>query len=252
MPHTLIAPGEVGAYVFLPGSPERALKIAAHFDSPVKLAQNREHTTFTGTLDGDAFAVTSTGMGGPSAAIAIEELWRCGASTFIRIGSCGSVSPRVRKHDLVIVNGAVRMEGTGRAYLPLEFPAIPDFGLLVHLTAAATELGFRHTIGVTISKDAFYAQTEPDGLPYGDDVKARWRAYVAGGSVCTSMEEAALFLVAASRGIRCASVLIAANNHDGEDPDESDVFTAGGTEERAIVAGIAAMRRVIAEDACRN
>ncbi len=249
--HTRIGPGDIGRYVFLPGSPERAARIAERFAAARKLAQHREFTTYAGTLDGTPVAVTSTGIGGPSAAIALEELVRCGADTFIRIGSSGSVSPRVRKHDVVIVNAAVRMEGTGTSYLPLEFPATADYRIITHLEAAAQALSHRHVVGITITKDAFFAQTEPAGLPYAPDVIARWNAYVAGGAICTSMEEAALFLVAAARGVSCGSVLIAANNHDGSDPDETSVHSATGSESRAIDVGIAAMRRIIAEDFAR-
>jgi uridine phosphorylase len=251
MSHVRVGPGDVGRYVFLPGSPERAAKIGARFANCAKIAQHREFTTFTGTLDGTAVAVTSTGVGGPSAAIALEELVRCGADTFIRVGSCGSLSPRVRKHDVVIVNAAVRMEGTSRAYLPLEFPAVPDHRITNHLEAGAQRLGYSASVGITITKDAFFAQTEPERLPYAADVIGRWKAYVAGGAVVTSMEEAALFIVAASRGVACGSVLIAANNHDGADPDETDVYGADGSESRAIDVGIAAMKRIIAEDAAR-
>jgi uridine phosphorylase len=251
MSHLRVAPGDIGRYVFLPGSPERAAKIGARFEGGVKLAQHREFTTFAGTLDGVAVAVTSTGVGGPSAAIAMEELVRCGADTFVRVGSCGSLSPVVRKHDIVVVNAAVRMEGTSRSYLPLEFPAVADHRTIGHLEAAARQLDYRYTVGITITKDAFFAQTDPETLPYAPDVIHRWKAYLAGGAVVTSMEEAALFIVAASRGVACGSVLIAANNADGSDPDESDVYGPEGSESRAIDVGIAAMRRIIAEDAAR-
>jgi uridine phosphorylase len=143
------------------------------------------------------------------------------------------------------------MEGTGTAYLPLEFPAVADYRIVTHLEAAAQALGYRHAVGITITKDAFFAQTEPAGLPYAPDVLARWKAYVAGGAICTAMEESALFLVAAARRVACGSVLIVANNHDGSDPDETSVHSANGTESRAIDVGIAAMRRIIAEDLAR-
>jgi len=255
MSHTRVGPADIGAYVLLPGSPERAAKIATYFDAPHKVAQNREHTTYAGLLDGVKVSVTSTGMGGPSSAIAMEELYRCGAHTFVRIGSCGAVSPKVRKHDVVVVNGAVRMEGTGLSYLPVEFPAVPDYTVLTQLTAAAAASGYPYTVGISIAKDAFYAQTEPESMPYAADVRARWSAYVAGGAVCTTMEDAALFLVAASRGVRCGSVLVVAANADRSDPDESDVYAPGGSESRAIEIGIDALRRLIAADlltAARN
>ena len=125
--HTDVTSDQIGKYVFLPGSVERAALIAEHFDNPVKVAHKREFLTYTGTLEGVPVTVTSTGIGGPSACIAIEELHSCGAHTMMRIGSAASTSPKVRMGDVVIPNGAVRMEGTGKHYLPFEFPAVPDF-----------------------------------------------------------------------------------------------------------------------------
>ena len=125
--HIQVAPGEVGRYVILPGDPKRCALIAKYFDNPVQIADNREYITITGTLDGKKVSVTSTGIGGPSAAIAIEELVRCGADTFIRVGTCGGMQEDILSGDIVIASGAIRMDGTGREYAPIEYPAVSDF-----------------------------------------------------------------------------------------------------------------------------
>lgn len=124
--HIQVAKGEVGRYVIMPGDPKRCVKIAQYFDNPVLIADNREYITYTGTLDGVKVSVTSTGIGGPSASIAMEELSRCGADTFVRIGTCGGMQPEVKSGDIVIATGAIRMEGTSREYAPIEYPAVAN------------------------------------------------------------------------------------------------------------------------------
>ena len=140
--HIQVAKGEVGRYVIMPGDPKRCAKIAKYFDDPVLIADNREYITYTGTLDGEKVSVTSTGIGGPSASIAMEELYRCGADTFIRIGTCGGMQPEVKSGDIVIATGAIRMEGTSREYAPIEFPAVPDLKVTNALVDAAEQKGF--------------------------------------------------------------------------------------------------------------
>ena len=119
--HLKIKPGDIGSYVILPGDPGRCRHIAAYLENPQKIAENREFTTYTGTLDGVKVSVVSTGIGGPSAAIALEELIHCGAHTFIRVGTSGGMQPEVLGGDLVIATGAVRMDGTGTEYAPIEY-----------------------------------------------------------------------------------------------------------------------------------
>ncbi len=244
--HLGVTSDQIGKYVFLPGSVERASLIAEHFDNPVKIAQNREFLTYTGTLDGVPVTVTSTGIGGSSAAIAIEELYACGAHTMMRIGSAASTSPKVKIGDVVIPNGAVRMEGTGNHYLPFEFPAVPDYEMLKALEAAAIKLGHPYNIGVTITKDSFYTETEPETKPVYQELKYKWDSYLAGGATSTSMECSILFLVGASLGIRTSSVLISATNFDEYSNDAEDYPT--GWEQRAIETGIEAMRMMIRKD----
>lgn len=143
--HIQTAKGEVGRYVIMPGDPKRCVKIAQYLDNPVQIADNREYITYTGTLDGVKVSVTSTGIGGPSAAIAMEELYRCGSDTFIRIGTCGGMQPEVKSGDIVVATGAIRMEGTSKEYAPIEFPAVPDLSVTNALVTATKKKDF-HSI----------------------------------------------------------------------------------------------------------
>lgn len=246
MLHIALTEDDVGKYAFLPGSPERVARIAAFLDQPEKVAQNREHTTYRGYLDGTLVTVTSTGMGGPSTAICLEELVRLGVNTFIRIGTCASTSAKVERGDVVIPNGAVRMEGTSSHYLPMEYPAVPDYYLLRKLEEAVIRLNYRYNVGVTITKDSFYTQVEPESRPIGPELIGRWTAYEKGGATNTCMECAPLFIAAGSLGVRAASVLVSATNYKNYGND-AQVYPTDA-EKRAILTGIEAMRSVIAED----
>ena len=163
--HIGVKTGEVGKYVLLPGDPKRCAKIAAHFDNPVLVADSREYVTYTGSLDGVKVSVTSTGIGGPSASIAIDELAKCGAHTFIRVGTCGGMQEHVMSGDVVIANGAIRMEGTSREFAPIEYPAVADFDVTNALVASAKEQGIPHHVGVAQCKDSFFGQHEPEIMP---------------------------------------------------------------------------------------
>ena len=239
MMHLAVTPSQVGKYVFLPGSVERAALIAQYFDNPVKIAHSREFLTYTGTLEGVPVTVTSTGIGGPSSTIAVEELFACGAHTMMRIGSCASTSPNVHIGDVCIPNGAVRMEGTGNHYLPMEFPAVPDFEMLKELEKAAIKLGFPYNVGVTITKDSFYTEVSPETKPVYPMLKAKWEAYRKGGATNTSMECSVL-------GIRMSSVMINATEFDVYSNDDKDY--PRDWEHRAIQVGIEAMRQIILKD----
>ncbi len=243
--HIHLSKENTAKYAFTPGSPERVKRIAEHLDNPKFIAQHREFTTYEGYLEGEKVLICSTGIGGPSAAIAMEELVKIGVDTFIRIGTCASTSTKVSKGDVVIPNGIVRMEGTGTHYLPIEFPAVPTYELVKHLESASYTKGFTPKIGVNITKDSFYTQTEPETKPVGYDLINRWNAYLKGGAESTSMESATLFTVAASLGVRVATVLVSA----------TDVGTTNRTsgypidvEGRAIEVGVEGMRNVIKAD----
>jgi uridine phosphorylase len=246
MLHTNLSKGEVGKYAIVPGDPDRCEKIAVFLDNPRKVTQKREHTTWEGYLEGQKVTITSTGMGGPSTAICVEELVKCGADTFIRVGTCASTSDRVSRGDIVIPNGTVRMEGTGAHYLPMEFPAVPDYYLLKLLEETSGELGFPPAIGISITKDSFFTQTEPETKPVREDLIFRWNAYVRGGAIATSMEEATLFLVADSLHIRAASILVSATDFAGgvSKKNSSEVYPSD-TIQRPIKIAVETIRKLI-------
>lgn len=247
MLHTGLSKGDIGRYVFLPGSPERTEKIAKYFDEPKEIAFHREFRTWTGKLSGVPVAVTSTGIGGPSTGIAMEELYECGANTMMRVGSCASVSPKVRKGDICVINGAVRMEGLGLHYLPIEFPAVPDYQMLKHEVEAAEASGLPYNVGVTITKESFYTQTSPETKPIGYELINRWKSYVAGGATNTSMECASMFLVGASLGIRTGSIMVSATDCEAYE-GQGNSKPLNDLEDRVIRVAIDAMKRIIAED----
>ena len=214
--HIQVAKGEVGRYVILPGDPKRCVKIAQYFDDPVLVADNREYITYTGTLDGEKVSVTSTGIGGPSAAIAMEELYRCGADTFVRIGTCGGMQPEVKSGDIVIATGAIRMEGTSREYAPIEFPAVADLTVTNALVSAAKAKGYPFHTGVVQCKDSFYGQHEPEVKPVSYELLNKWEAWKRLGCLASEMESAALFVVASALKVRAGSCFLVMANQERE------------------------------------
>lgn len=214
--HIQVAQGEVGRYVIMPGDPKRCVKIAQYFDDPVLIADNREYITYTGTLDGVKVSVTSTGIGGPSAAIAMEELVRCGADTFLRIGTCGGMQTEVKSGDIVIATGAIRMEGTSREYAPIEFPAVPDLTVTNALAEAAKKLDCPHHAGVVQCKDSFYGQHEPETKPVSYELVNKWEAWKRLGCLASEMESAALFTVASHLHVRAGSCFLVVANQERE------------------------------------
>ena len=214
--HIQVASGEIGRYVILPGDPKRCAKIAQYFDDPVLIADNREYITYTGTLDGVKVSVTSTGIGGPSASIAMEELYRCGADTFIRIGTCGGMQLDVKSGDVVVATGAIRMEGTSREYAPMEFPAIPDLNVTNALVNAARSMGYPFHTGVVQCKDAFYGQHEPETKPVSYELMNKWEAWKRLGGMASEMESAALFIVGSYLHVRVGSCFLVVANQERE------------------------------------
>lgn len=208
--------GEVGRYVLLPGDPFRTDIIAKSFDNPVLVAHNREHKTWTGTLDGVKVSVTSTGMGCPSTAIALEELIHCGADTFIRVGTCGRICPASYDESLegVVITGAVRDEGTTIHYVPIEYPAIADRHIVAALSDAAAAKGYHFAEGIAQSKDSFYGQHDPDSMPAAARLHERWKAWEDSGVMASEMETAALFIVSAIRGVRAGAIMAYGSMND--------------------------------------
>ncbi len=244
--HLQIRNQEVGKYVILPGDPKRCEKIAAYFDTPVLLADSREFVTYNGYLDGVAVSVTSTGIGGPSAAIAMEELKKAGAHTFIRVGTCGGMDPTVKSGDLVIATGAVRAEGTSREYAPVEFPAVADPDVVNALRRAAKKLSLPCHVGVVQCKDSFYGQHEAEKMPVDYELKAKWSAWMRLGCKASEMESAALFVVASYLRVRCGSVFLTVANQEREKAGLSNPVVHDT--DSAIRVGIEALRTLIRED----
>nr|WP_294678764.1 uridine phosphorylase [uncultured Blautia sp.] len=244
--HLQIRSGDVGRYVILPGDPKRCAKIAEHFENARLIADSREFVTYTGYLDGEKVSVTSTGIGGPSATIALEELTLCGAHTFVRVGTCGGIDLDVKGGDLVVATGAVRMEGTSREYAPIEYPAVSDFQVATALTAAGRELGYTCHTGVVQSKDAFYGQHEPQRMPVSYELLNKWEAWKRMGCKASEMESAALFIAAAHLRVRCGTVLLVIGNQERnalgmDNPIVHDT-------ESSIRAGVLAIRKLIQSD----
>lgn len=204
--HIALKEGDVGRYVLLPGDPGRVSKIASYFDKAEKIAENREYTTYTGEVDGIKISATSTGIGCPSAAIAIEELIKVGADTFIRVGTAGSLQREVRVGDVVIATGTVREEGTTPQYVPPIYPAVPNPEVMLALKKAADRLNFRAHLGITHTKDAFYTEGNRD-LPMAEMVEQEWKIWERANVLCTSMEESALFVIGSIKKVRVGSVL---------------------------------------------
>ena len=232
--------------MILPGDPKRCAKIAEHFENARLIADSREFVTYTGYLDGEKVSVTSTGIGGPSATIALEELTLCGAHTFVRVGTCGGIDLDVKGGDLVVATGAVRMEGTSREYAPIEYPAVSDFQVATALTAAGRELGYTCHTGVVQSKDAFYGQHEPQRMPVSYELLNKWEAWKRMGCKASEMESAALFIAAAHLRVRCGTVLLVIGNQERnalgmDNPIVHDT-------ESSIRAGVLAIRKLIQSD----
>ena len=244
--HIHCAEGDVGRYVILPGDPGRCESIAKLFDDYHFVTSNREYTVYTGTIDGVKVSVCSTGIGGPSASIAMEELHNIGADTFIRVGTCGGINLDVRSGDIVVATGAIRFEHTSTEYAPIEFPAVPDYGIVTCLVEAAEKLGKTYHTGVVQCKDSFYGQHSPAKSPVSYELLAKWEAWKRLGVLASEMESAALFVVASALGCRCGSCFHVVWNQEREavglDQDMSEVTTG------AVETGVAALRLLIAQD----
>ena len=244
--HLQIRTGDVGRYVILPGDPKRCEKIAKHFEDAKLVADSREFVTYTGYLEGEKVSVTSTGIGGPSASIAMEELVQCGADTFVRVGTCGGIDLDVRGGDIVIATGAVRMEGTSREYAPIEYPAVADLEVANALVAAAKELGLPYHTGVVQCKDAFYGQHEPEMMPAGYELINKWEAWKKLGCLASEMETAALYIVAAKLHVRVGACFLVMANQEREklgleNPVVHDT-------DMAVQVAVEAIRKLIKED----
>lgn len=235
--HIRCNPSEISRYVFVPGSHDRAKKIAAHFEQARLVSDSRGYLVYTGMVDGIRMTVSSTGMGGPTTAICIEELGHMGADTFIRVGSCGTLQDYVDCGDVIISTGTYRDGGTGNAYLPIEFPAVPDFTITTALVNAAKKLGLKAHVGLGSAGDAFYAPRDP----------ARRELLKKAGIVSGEMESDTLYIVAALRKWR-AGALYASDGVSKETKPAwgEEAFKQG--EQHAIRIAIEAMKEIALAD----
>lgn len=244
--HIGLGPEDVGKYVLLPGDPKRCEKIAQYFDNPVKVADNREYVTYTGELAGKKVSVTSTGIGGPSAAIALEELVALGAHTFIRVGTSGAMQEEIMGGDIVVANAAIRAEGTTREYAPIEFPAVADLEVVNALVDASNELDASYHVGVVQCKDSFYGQHSPQTKPVSYELENKWEAWIRMGCLASEMESAALFIVGSYLRVRVGACFLVIANQERErlglpNPQIHDT-------DLAIRVGIEALKRLIQSD----
>ena len=244
--HIRCVEGDVGRYCFLPGDPGRCEAIASHFDNPVHIGMNREYNIYTGTLLGEKVSVCSTGIGGPSAAIAMEELAAIGCKTFIRVGTCGGIDLDVLPGDVVVATGAIRFEHTSLEYAPIEFPSVSDFGIAAALKEAGEELGYHIHTGVVQCKDSFYGQHSPERSPVYYELLQKWESWKRLGVKASEMESAALFVVAAALGVRCGSCFHVVWNQEREKAGMFMPMTEDTS--GAIKVGIEAMKKLIAQD----
>jgi len=247
--HVNMKVGDVGRYVLLPGDPGRCELIAKYFDDAHFVTSHREFTSYTGFLLGEKVSVTSTGIGCPSSAIAMEELIMLGADTFIRVGTSGGMQPHLKVGSLAIVTGAIRDEGTSLHYMPIEFPAIADIDVVCALREAASQLQIDYSLGITQSKDSFYGQHEPERMPVADRLLTRWKAWKQGGTICSEMEAAVIFILGSIYRKRTGGVMLIAGNQENTEPIEPG---AGESLDGVIQTAIDALKILIVQDRTRS
>lgn len=244
--HIGLKQGDIGKYVILPGDPKRCKKIAEYFDDAKLVADQREYTTYTGYLHGEKVSVTSTGIGGASASIALEELVNIGATTFIRVGTCGGIDIDVKGGDIVIATGAVRMEGTSKEYAPIEFPAVADLEITNAIVNAAKAAKTDYHVGIVQCKDSFYGQHSPEKSPVSYELINKWEAWKRLGCKASEMESAALFVVASALKVKVGSLFLTVANQEREKQNlENPVIH---DTDKAVKIAIDALKLLIAND----
>ena len=212
--HLKLKKGDVGRYVIMPGDPKRCSKIAKRFDNAELIADYREYATYTGYINGVKVSTTSHGIGGPSTAIALEELIKVGADTFLRVGTCGGMNMDVLPGDVVIVNGAIKGGGTMDNYIPKEFPCVPNIEVLEAMIEGAEKVKTRTHVGVVQCKDAFYAQHAPESMAVDKELLYKWDSYIKAGCLASEMESATLFAVGAAKNVRTGAAMLVLHNQE--------------------------------------
>ena len=242
--HIGLGPGDVGEYVLVPGDPGRTPVIAKYLDNAREVAFSREYRTFTGTLDGVKASTMSTGMGGPSVAIGVEELSELGVHTFLRVGTCGAAQPEIKMGDLVIAMGAVRSEGTPDGYVPKEYPAVASLDIVNALVDAAERSKVPYHVGLIRSVDALYSDLVPDRMPrphLRDELELWSRA----GILSNDMETSTLFVVSRLRKLRAGTINLCVDELGAGEIHHLDPSYL----ERMLKVAVDALRHLIARDA---
>jgi uridine phosphorylase len=242
--HVGLAAGEVGEYVLMPGDPARTALIARFLDGAREVAFNREYRTFTGSVAGAKVSTVSSGIGGPSAAIAVEELGELGARTFLRVGTCGAAQPGIRAGDLVIATGAVRSEGTPNGYIPLEYPAIANHELVGACAEAASAAGAAHHLGVIRSVDALYSDLLPDRMPRREELKRELEMWSRAGVVAHDMESSTILVVCSLRRYRAGVILLCVDEMGAGEIHHLDPALM----DRMLRVAVDAVRRLVEAD----
>jgi uridine phosphorylase len=242
--HVGLAQGEVGQYVLVPGDPFRTVLIAGHLDGAEERAWSREYRTFTGRVGDTLVSTCSSGIGGPSMAIAVEELGELGVHTFLRVGTCGGGQPGIKLGDLVIATGAVRSEGTPDAYVPREYPAIASHDVVDVCLEAARAAGVAHHPGVIRSVDALYADLMPERMPQARELRAELELWARAGIVANDMESATLLIVSALRGWRAGVILLCVDELGAGEIHHLDASAM----DRLVGVAVDAIRRLIERD----
>ena len=242
--HVGLGPGDVGEYVLVPGDPFRTPLVAKFLDDAKEVAFSREYRTFTGTVEGTKVSTMSTGMGGPSVAIGVEELHELGVHTLLRVGTCGALQPEVKMGDLVIASGAVRSEGTPDGYVPKEYPAVASLHVVEALRDTAEASGVPYHVGIMRSVDALYSDLVPDQMPR-PDLRPELEMWTRAGVLGNDMETSTLFVVSRLRKMRAGTIClcvdeVAAGEIHHLDPSYMD---------RMLKVAVDAIRRLIARDA---
>ncbi len=247
--HIKCVKGDVGRYVILVGDPGRCASVAELFDDAKQVAYNREYNIYTGYLEGQKVSVCSTGIGGPSTAIAVEELHHIGADTFIRCGTCGGIELSVQSGDIVIATGAIRYEHTSMEYAPIEYPAVADYEIVSCLEEASDEAGKTSHVGVVQCKDSFYGQHTPSTMPVADELLNKWEAWKRLGVKASEMESSALFVIADARGCRAGSCFHVIWNQEREKAGLDQKMNEDTS--AAVKIAVEGMRKLIKKDATK-
>ena len=213
MYHIKAAPGDIAPYVLLPGDPKRVPLVAALWDEAHLVGDNREHCTYTGTYKGMPITCTSTGMGCPSTAIAMEELARCGATTFLRMGTCGSMQPYVKQNDICVFDSACRFEGTTKMYVPTEYPAVANHQMVEGIIQSLETSGLPYHVGTSRCVDAIFTYRPEPETSFHNYHPHNWDSFLTdlaqANVIAGEMESSAVLVLSRIWGLRGAALCIA-------------------------------------------